>query len=163
MKRMSLPAQLVAVVLMVLALVTGCGGSDSSGAAIADEGDAAAGPPTDATVEDFCGTFMDMIQQASDAGSNMSDAEAIKVAKQTADKLAEIGTPEDIPAGAREAFELAIDKIRSIPDDATRQEMDAIADDLTDEERKNLDALTTYVTATCMSVPSDLPSDMPSS
>ena len=44
-----------------------------------------------------------------------------------------MGTPEDMPAEARRAFEeTAIEKIRSIPDGATQKEMDAIAADLTD-------------------------------
>ena len=159
MKRTTTRAAQLAASLLVLGLVAGCASSDSSGADTAGQGGGAAGgPPTNASVEDFCGTFLDMIQQASEAGQDISDADAIKVAKQTADKLAEIGTPEGIPDDARVAFELAIDKIQSIPDDATRKEMNAIADDLTDEQRKNLDALTTYVTSTCISLPSELPS-----
>ena len=158
MKRTSKPAALVAAVLLVLGLVSGCGSSDSSSPTASDDGGSAGAPPTAATVEEFCGTFTEMIQQAQDAGQDMSDAEAIKVAKQTADKLAQIGSPADMPADAREAFELAIEKIRSIPDDATRKEMGAIADDLTDSQKKNLDALTSYVTTTCLSLPSSVPS-----
>jgi hypothetical protein len=158
MKRTSLPVTLLAALLLMLGLVTGCGGSDSSAADAGNDGGSAGGPPADASVEDFCGTFLDMIQQASEAGQDISDADAIKVAKDTAAKLEDIGTPEGIPEGARRAFELAIERINSIPDDASRQEMDDIADDLTEAQQQDLDALTTYVTTTCVSLPSDLPS-----
>jgi hypothetical protein len=159
MKRMTKLATACAGLLLVLGTVAGCGSSDSSTPSSAgDGGGSAGGPPTNASVEDFCGAFTDMIQQASQAGGDMSDEDAIKVAKQTADRLAEVGTPEGIPEQAREAFELAIEKIRSIPDDATRDDMDAIADDYTEAQQQNLDALTQYVTTTCLDLPTDLPS-----
>jgi hypothetical protein len=145
--------------LLVVGLVAGCGGSESSTADGGDGGNggSAGGPPRDASVEEFCGTFTAMIQQASEAGQDISDADAIKVAKDTAAKLAQIGTPEDIPDDARRAFERAIEKIESIPDDADRKEMDDIAEDLTEAEQADLDALTSYVTSTCLSLPSGAP------
>ncbi len=159
MKRTSLPATLAAALLVVLALVAGCGSSGSTAdrGADRDEGSAADASPTDASVEEFCGAFMDLIQQATEVGDGLSDAEAVELAKQTADKLAAIGTPEDIPAEAREAFELAIEKIRAIPEGATRKELDAIAGDLSTEQDQNLDALTTYVTNKCLALA--LPTD----
>jgi hypothetical protein len=157
MKPNSLPAGLLAALLLVLALVTGCAGSDSSSTAAPDGAASADGPPANASIKDFCGTFHDMIQQ-SQSGQDISDAEAIKMAKDTADRLAAIGTPEGIPEEARRAFELAIEKIRSIPDDADRKQMSAIASDLSASQRKDLQALTTYVTSTCITLPSDAPS-----
>jgi len=166
MKRTSLPVTLLAALLLVLGLVAGCGGSDSSGSGDAadDACDSAGGPPTDASVEDFCGTFLDLIQQASQQGSDISDADAVKLAKEAADSLSEVGTPEDMPAEARRAFETAIEKIRSIPDGATQKEMDAIAADLTDEQQADLQALSVYVNEKCIGqvAPSDGASDVPS-
>lgn len=160
MKRMSLLAALV----LVLGLVAGCGGSDSSNAGSADDGGSAAGPPTDASVEEFCGTFLDLIEQASQQDSDASDADAVKLAKDAAEQLSEVGTPEDMPADARRAFEKAIELIRSIPDDASRQEMDVIAEDLTEDQQKDLQALTAYVTQKCMGQvsPTESPSEPPS-
>jgi len=150
MKRVSMPFALAAL-LLVLGLVAGCGGGDdSSNAGAGEDGGSAAGPPTDASVEDFCGTFLDLIEQASQAGSDISDADAVKLAKDAADRLEEVGTPEDMPEDARRAFETAIEKIRSIPDDATQKEMDEIAADLTDEQQTDLQALSAYVSKTCM-------------
>ena len=149
MKRTSLPVTVVAVLLLVLGLVAGCGSNDSSTAAADDDG-SAAGPPTDASTEDFCGTFLDLLEKASEQGSDVSDEDAVALAKEAADNLSEVGTPEDMPADARRAFEKAIELIRSIPDGATQKEMDAIADDLTEEQQKDLQALTAYVTQKCM-------------
>ena len=142
--------------------MAGCGGSDSSNTGSADDGGSAAGPPTDASVEDFCGTFLDLIEQASQAGTDISDADAIELAKDAADQLSEVGTPEDMPDDARRAFETAIEKIRSIPDDATQKEMDAIAADLTEDQQADLQALTAYVTKTCMGQDSPTMSSGPS-
>jgi hypothetical protein len=150
MKRTSLPVTIVAVLLLVLGLVAGCGSDDSSTAAPDDDGGSAAGPPTDASTEDFCGTFLDLIEKASQQGSDVSDEDAVALAKEAADKLSEVGTPEDMPEDARRAFEKAIELIRSIPDGATRKEMDEIADDLTADQQQDLQALTAYVTQKCM-------------
>lgn len=189
MKRTSLPVTVVAVLLLVLGLVAGCGDSDSSaaGGASDDTGTSASssdgsdspdssegseegsadGPPTDATVEEFCGTFLELIEKASQQGSDVSDADAIKLVKEAADSLSAVGTPADIPEDARRAFEKAIELINSVPDDATQAEMESIADDLTAEQQQDLQALTAYVTQTCMapsaSASADTESQSPSS
>ena len=149
---------LIAALLLVLGLVVGCGSSDSSTAA--DEGGSAGGPPTNASAEEFCGTFLDLVQQASEVGEKISDEDAIALAKDLADTLSEVGTPEDMPEDARRAFETAIGKIQAIPDDATQDEMQAAAADLTEAEKADQEALSTYITDTCMGQTS--PSESPS-
>jgi hypothetical protein len=150
---------LVAALFLVLGLLVGCGSSDSSTAA--DDGGSAGGPSTNASAEEFCGTFLDLIQQASEAGDKISDEDAIALAKDLADKLSEVGTPEDMPADARRAFETAIEKIQAIPDDATQDEMQEAAADLTEAEKKDQESLSTYITTTCASqlAPSESPSN----
>jgi hypothetical protein len=143
MKRTSL----LAALLLVLGLLAGCGGDDSSSTAADSSG---GGIPANASVEEFCGAFLDLIQQANAAGSDMSDAEAVKLAKDLAAKLEQIGTPEDMPDDARRAFETAIDKINALPDDANKDEMDEAAGDLTEEEKADQQALSTYLGTTCM-------------
>ncbi len=138
---------LLAALLLVLGLLAGCGSSDSS---TAGDGGSAGGPPTSASVDEFCGAFLDLIQQASQAGADLSDDDAIQLAKDLADKLGEVGTPEDMPEDARRAFETAIEKIQAIPDDATQDEMQEAAEDLTEAQKADQEALSTYITKTCM-------------
>lgn len=150
MKRMSL----LAALLLVIGLLAGCGDSDSPSP---DAGGSEGGPPTNASVEDFCGAFLDLVEQVRAAGDDISDAQAVKLAKDLADKLSEVGTPSDMPAEARRAFETAIEKINELPDDATKDEVDRAAGDLTEEQKQDQEALSTYLTQKCMGglLPSD--------
>ena len=143
MKRISL----LAALLLVVGLLAGCGNSDSSGASgSADAG----GPPTNASVDDFCGAFLDLIQQVQAAGTDISDKDAVKLAKDLAGKLSDVGTPADMPANARRAFETAINKINDLPDDASQSEVDGAAGDLTEEQKADQAALSEYITKQCM-------------
>jgi len=153
MKRIPLLAALV----LVVGLLAGCGSSDSSDASGSSD---AGGPPTNASVEDFCGAFLDLIQQVQQAGADISDEQAVKLAKGLASKLADVGTPADMPADARRAFETAIDKINALPDDATQEEVDGAAGDLTEEQKADQASLSDYITQQCASqlAPSASPS-----
>jgi hypothetical protein len=135
MKRISL----LAASLLVVGLLAGCG---------SDGGSAASGSPKDATVDEFCQPFVDMISDITTKGANMSDTDAVKLAKDLADKLAKVGTPKDMPADARKGFELVIKKLQALPDDATKEEVDK-AQNLTTEEKKYSDALGQYITTNC--------------
>jgi hypothetical protein len=109
MKRMSL----LAVPLLLAGLLTGCG----------DDAADAAGAPQDATVEEFCQPWIDLIKDVTAKGEDISDEDAVKIAKDTADKLAEVGTPKDMPADARKGFELILQKLQDLPEDATKEEV----------------------------------------
>ena len=58
-------------------------------------------------------------------------------------------------------FETAIEKIQAIPDDATQDEMQEAAGDLSEAEKKDQESLSTYITNTCMGQlsPSESPSE----
>ena len=137
MKRLSL----LAVPMLVVGLLAGCG--DDPAADAADS-------PTNATVEEFCQPFVDMLQEISDQGEDISDADAVALAKETAEKLREAGTPEDMPEDARKGFELVVKKLAELPDDATKDEVEA-AQELTEEEQKYSDALGRYIAEKCAS------------
>ncbi len=140
MMRMSL----LAAPLLVVGLLAGCGdgGADSSGGA--DAGDA----PGDASVEEFCQPFVDMLEEVSAQGEDLSDADAVRLAKETADKLRETGTPADMPEDARKGFELVIAKLADLPDDATKDEVEK-AQQLTEEEQAYSTALSQYIASKC--------------
>ena len=148
MMRMSL----LAAPLLVVGLLAGCGdgGADSSGGA--DAGDA----PGNASVEEFCQPFVDMLEEVSAQGDELSDADAVRLAKETADKLRETGTPADMPEDARKGFELVIAKLADLPDDATKDEVEK-AQQLTEEEQAYSTALSQYIASKCADqlVPTD--------
>ena len=137
MMRMSL----LAAPLLVVGLLAGCG---DDGAAGADAADA----PSDASVEEFCQPFVDMLQEVSAQGDDLSDADAVRLAKETADKLRETGTPADMPEDARKGFELVVEKLAGLPDDATKDEVEK-AQELTEEEQTYSTALSQYIASKC--------------
>jgi hypothetical protein len=99
-------------------------------------------------VEEFCQPFVDMLQEVSAEGEDLSDADAVRLAKETADKLRETGTPADMPEDARRGFELVVEKLADLPDDATKDEVEK-AQELTEEEQTYSTALSQYIASKC--------------
>ena len=79
---------LLAAPLLVVGLVAGCG-DDGGG------GDDAAEAPKNATAEEFCAPFVDMYNDVVAKGEDISNTDAVKIAKDTAEKLEAAGTPEE--------------------------------------------------------------------
>lgn len=137
-----LRTSLLAVPLLVVGLLAGCGDGGGGG------GDSANDAPKDATVEEFCQPFVDLSQEFVAQGADISDADALRIAKDTAEKLRKAGTPKDMPEDARKGFELVVKKLGDLSDTATTADVqEAMA--LTEEEQKYSDALTKYVTENC--------------
>ena len=166
MKRLSL----LAVPLLMIGLLAGCGGDDSSSTATDEPTTSSSAPassepsasesssaaPDGGTVEAFCQVLIGMIQQPP---QGTSDKEALQLLKSIATQLEQVGTPEDMPEDAARALQTAIDKINALPDDATQQEVSKAAADLTAAQKKDQQALGAYVQEKCMGgVPSASPS-----
>jgi hypothetical protein len=132
---------LLAAPLLVAGLLAGCGEDGAGGADAADA-------PSDASVEGFCQPFVDMLQEVSAQGEDLSDADAVQLAKETADKLRETGTPADMPEDARRGFELLVEKLAELPEDATKDEVEK-AQELTEEEQTYSTALSQYIASSC--------------
>jgi hypothetical protein len=148
MKRLSL----LAVPLLMIGLLAGCG--DGSSSAASDEPTSAASSSTSSsagadggTVEAFCNVLIGILQQPP---KGTSDAEALELLKGIATQLEQVGAPEDMPEDAARALQTAIDKINELPDDATRDEVSEAAADLTAEQKKDQQALGAYVQEKCM-------------
>ncbi len=100
------------------------------------------GPPTDASINDFC----DVVDDFPDSFNQQEMEDYL-------DELKDTGTPEDIPDEAREGFELSIELLEEIDFDADDQEIvDDIQerqDDLSDDEEEALQAFDEYQADTC--------------
>jgi len=103
-----------AALALIIALATACGGEP-----------AGADAPTDADTADFC----KVIQSIDLTGT----------AEDFADDLSAVGTPEGIPAGAREGFEIMIDNAS----DAT----------IDDGDQEKVAVFLEYFTTTCGATP----------
>lgn len=102
----------LAVGTLIAGTLAACGGPKGADA------------PTDADVSAFCEVIGDL---------TTSDPEEL------VDDLAEVGTPEGIPADARDGFEVMIDE--------------ATADEVSDEDQDKVSALIAYIAETCAEVP----------
>jgi hypothetical protein len=141
---------MAATLVLVAGTTVGCGGGDSS----KDSG----GAPADASESEFCDTFTKFTEDMA-GSSDQKTSDQIKTAKDAVDKLAEVGTPKGIPADARDGFEIFIDTIKGIDDNASQEDLQSIDSDLSKTENDKVTAFTTYYSDTCApAAPSESPS-----
>ncbi len=90
-------------------------GAGSAGMLLAFSLTACGGAPTDASAEDFCEAYngnTEALDAIDPEGSPESQAEALVDAlKDYAEKLDEVGTPENISDEAREGFEITVEAL----------------------------------------------------
>jgi hypothetical protein len=135
----------IAAPLLLAASLTACGGDDSSGA------------PEDASKEDFCKVYKDDgdMESVGQEGTAKEKAKKIvDILKEATDRLADTGTPKDIPDDARDGFEVLVDTIGNLDDDKVAK---AIEDNDTDflekavdkDEEKKVEAFTKWANDYC--------------
>ena len=132
MRSRTVPSALAAGALLLGGLLSGCGGGDDSSASPSDptssatdsagstgtdagSGDSgvdAGSSPTDASAKDFCTTYAAIVN------SGESD---LATEKAAVTKLAQVGTPKDMPADARKGYELLVDAIAQAMARANRE------------------------------------------
>ncbi len=120
----------------------GCGGDDDGG------GDGG-GAPSDASVDDFCGTFNDFYAEVEELGEGAADEELVAALKDTGEELEEVGTPEDISDDARAGFEATVEAIGDLPDDATEEDIASLEDDYSEQVKAQVDEFGSYLNDTC--------------
>ena len=131
-------AALVVASLLLALLAGGCS---------SDGDDGQAGPRT-ATTADFCQAFDDF--RAALADVDPSDAKAaVRKLKDEATKLGGVGTPTDIPDDAGQGFQVVLDAIADIPDDASLEDLASVEGGLSAEEQKQSKALSAYLKKAC--------------
>ncbi|PUA82985.1 hypothetical protein [Nocardioides currus] len=123
----------LATSLLVLGLaVAGC--SDAS--------------PTDASEKEFCAQHDSLLVDLADM-SGTTQEEALDVIRKWGRDFEEVGTPEDMPEDAREAFDLMIREVAELKDGSTAEDFDRIDQDMTPGEEKARASFEEYVLDTC--------------
>jgi len=136
-------ARAVAGLLLVAGGAAACGDSsgDSSGASAASD------KHTSVSTDDFCGAFKAFVD---DLGGLTGDETNLgEIVKKAAKRIEDVGTPDDIPADAKEGLQLTLDAIDALPDNASAKDVEAIAAGFSDADKKKADAFTTYLAKTC--------------
>lgn len=122
-------AAAISAPLLLAVTLTACGGG-------------ASGAPDDASVEDFCDVFLDDSGSDIDPDDNGALLDAIQ---EQADRLADVGTPEDFDEEAREGFEVFVDVVSDF-DEGDIEDLDsADPGDIVSEE--DADKVTAFFTA----------------
>jgi len=128
---------LAAGLVLVAAGAVGCGGDGGGG-----------GGHDAPSTKEFCGALKDF-QTAYANSDPTGDLKAyITTIKQAAGHLDNVGTPENMPSDAKAGFELTVQKIKALSDDATVDDLAHIGD-VSDADQKKLDALDDYVGTSC--------------
>ena len=121
--------------VLVAAAVAGCSGPSGG------EGGA------DSTTARFC-SALEEFRGSVDAADSDDIAAYVATLTDAAADVAAVGVPDDMPAEARRGFDLTIDRIEALADDATQDDVARLGD-VTAEEQRSLDALEDYIDAAC--------------
>lgn len=143
---------MAATLVLIAGTTAGCGGGDKK---------EAGGAPTDASESAFCDTFTAFTTDMADSSADKT-ADQIKTAKAAVDKLAAVGTPKGISADARGGFEIFVDTIKGIDDNASEEDLQNMDSKLSATDTKKVTAFTTYYASTCAPQAPGAPSDSPS-
>ena len=130
---------LVAAGVLVLA-----GGLAACGNGASSTGAGGSGSPTDASKDAFCKTFTEL-------GADVTPKEA-------ADRLSEVGTPSSIDSGARHGFEVLVDHLRDLPDNAKESDLTAMAKGLKAGDQADVVSFLKYYAGECQGLPTGAPS-----
>ena len=135
--------------LLVGGLATACGGGS--------------GAPADASKDDFCSaqsslfTDLDLTDPEVELPTEKEMADAMH---SWAEKIEDVGTPENISDEARAGFEETVEAAKGVTEaDLTSPDLDALGSEMSEEAQQQVEAFTTYVDETCGSVLGDL--DLP--
>ncbi|MGA8258174.1 MAG: hypothetical protein WB767_16520 [Nocardioides sp.] len=133
--------------------LTACGGDDEGGNSDSDSGgrtSSVGDAPNDAQVEEFCATFQE--------SNDVTDGAGIKA---FADKLAAVGTPDDLTDEQREGFEVFVGVAQGVDEGSTLDELED--PDVSDEEEAAVTAFIGYATTNCADeLLGEVPTDQPS-
>jgi hypothetical protein len=151
-------ALFLASLVLIAGSAVGCGGDDKNSGG-------GTSAPDNASTEDFCNAFGDLFTGISNAGST-PDSDAIQAFKDAAGKLSDVGTPDGISDAARHGFELFVNALEDLDNDATAADLEKLGNDFSKDDEADMTSFIEYAIQTCPdalggSLPSDLPTDLP--
>jgi hypothetical protein len=124
--------------VLIAAGAVGCG----------DDGDGGGGGDDTSSTADFCGALKEFEGGVDGVDPTKDLPGYIKALQGAADKLDEVGTPKGMPDDAKDGFDLTLERIDDLPDDATLDELSGMGD-VGDADQKKIDALDDYITKAC--------------
>ncbi|GAB3774718.1 hypothetical protein FB382_003823 [Nocardioides ginsengisegetis] len=130
-------ALIAASLVLVAGTAVGCGDGGSGGA------------PSDASEKEFCANFESIAKDITALGADAKPADIVKALKDAGTKLEDTGTPKGISDDERKGFELEVQKIGELPDDASTEDVSNLAEDLSKDEQAQVQAFDDYVSKTC--------------
>lgn len=109
------------------------------------------GEVSDDTVStsEFCGAITKVQEAYAEVNPEEPTEDQVRGVKDAVADFEEVGTPEDISDDAREGFELIVESIAEIDDDASAEELDKAGEDFSGDDEKKTDAFSEYVGETC--------------
>lgn len=132
--------------LLIGAAASACGGGGAGG-----------GAPSDASEKEFCQTQSSLLEDLMPADMSNpelpSDEQMAKAVKDWAEKIEQVGTPDDISDDARKGFEAIVEQANEI--DASDfsieklEQLEAGGKDASAEDKLQADAFEKYLTDTC--------------
>jgi hypothetical protein len=140
---------LAASLVLVAGGAVGCGddsGSGSDGGSDNGNGNASSSDEGVAT-EDFCAAFQAFADDL--AGVTGTEGNLGEILKKAAQRIEDVGTPDDIPDDAKEGLQLTLDAIQALPDDASAEDMGAIEEEFSEADKEKTDAFSEYLEETC--------------
>ena len=154
--------------LVLFASLTGCGGDSGGGGG--------SSAPDNASKEDFCAAFNGFYAKVVAKATSGDSAAMVTALKEWAADIEDVGTPSEMPDDARHGFELFVEQAKDIDENATLDDLKNIGDDLSEADRKDGQAFSSWTTDNCpldipglpdaselaSNLPSDLPTDLPS-
>ena len=133
-------ALLAASLVLVAGSAVGCNSSNNS----------SAGAPSDVSEKDFCANIDSISKDMGGLGANSKPADIVKALKDAGKKIEDTGTPAGISADARKGFDIEVQKIKDLPDNAaTMQDLQSLQSGLSKDEQASVKAFDDYVTKTC--------------
>ena len=111
--------------------------------------------PTDASEDEFCGVFNDSAIAGGEIADDDFEAQADAL-NDYADKLDEVGTPEDIPDDARKGFEVVVEVFGEISADDSRTRTQQALEEKYKDDEKDVTAFFGYAGETCQPAVPDI-------